>query len=61
MRSRATMTLALPKAGLLTASGRARCGELYLADIGLPAALYARIDLTVDAPFSAGRIVRLET
>jgi NAD(P)H-hydrate epimerase len=60
VRSRATMTLALPKVGLLTEAGRAQAGEIYLADIGLPAALYARMDVTVDAPFSTGRIVRLE-
>ena len=60
VRSRATMTLALPKTGLLTDAGRAQSGDLYLADIGLPAALYARMGLTVDAPFSAGPIVRLE-
>ena len=60
IRSRATMTLALPKVGLLTRAGQARSGRLYLADIGLPAALYGRMGLTVDAPFSAGRIVRLE-
>ncbi len=54
------MTLALPKVGLLTASGWAGVGDLYLADIGLPAALYARIDLTVDRLFSTGTIVRLE-
>ena len=56
----ATLTLALPKTGLLTDGGRARSGDLYLADIGLPAALYERIGLTVDTPFAAGRIVRLE-
>ena len=61
VRSRATLTLALPKTGLLSAAGRERVGRLYLADIGLPAALYARMGLTVDAPFSTGRIVRLET
>ena len=60
LSARATMTLALPKTGLLTAAGRARTGDLYLADIGLPAALYARLDLDVDAPFAAARIVRLE-
>ncbi len=60
IRSRATMTLALPKAGLLTAEGRSHAGDLYLADIGLPAALYARIGLTLDSPFGTGRIVRLE-
>ena len=60
VRARATMTLALPKTGLLTAAGRGHVGKLYLADIGLPAALYARIGLAVGAPFSAGRIARLE-
>ena len=60
VRARATMTLALPKIGLLTDAGRAQSGHLYLADIGLPAALYARLGLTVDAPFAAGRILRLE-
>ena len=60
IRSRSTMTLALPKTGLLTEAGRDHAGRLYLADIGLPAALYGRMDLTVEAPFSAGRIVRLE-
>lgn len=60
IRARATVTLALPKTGLLTEAGRSRAGDLYLADIGLPAALYERLDLTVGAPFSAGRIVRLE-
>jgi NAD(P)H-hydrate epimerase len=60
IQARATMTLALPKVGLLSTVGRERVGTLYLADIGLPAALYERMDLTVDAPFSAGRIVRLE-
>ncbi len=60
VRARATVTLALPKTGLLTPEGRARSGDLYLADIGLPAALYGRLGLAVDAPFAAGRIVRLE-
>ncbi len=56
----ATLTLALPKAGLLTDAGRARSGDLYLADIGLPGALYERIGLPVGTPFATGRIVRLE-
>ena len=58
--ARATLTLALPKIGLLTETGRARTGGLYLADIGLPAALYGRLGLAVDAPFTAGPIVGLE-
>jgi NAD(P)H-hydrate epimerase len=59
--SRATMTLALPKLGLLTDAGRVRRGHLYLADIGLPAALYERMGLAVGTPFATGRIVRVET
>ena len=60
IRAAATLTLALPKQGLLTEAGREHAGELYLADIGLPAALYERIGLAVDTPFATGRIVRLE-
>jgi NAD(P)H-hydrate epimerase len=56
----ATMTLGLPKTGLLTASGRSHAGRMFLADIGLPAALYARVGLAVDTPFALGRILRLE-
>ena len=54
------MTLGLPKAGLLTKTGRSASGKLYLADMGLPAALYARIGLTVEPLFSSAPIVRLE-
>ncbi len=60
VRAAATLTLALPKTGLLTESGRERSGELYLGDIGLPGALYERLGLTVGTPFAGGRIVRLE-
>jgi NAD(P)H-hydrate epimerase len=59
--SRATMTLALPKRGLVSDAGRKRVGRLYLADIGLPGALYSRMDIDAGTPFSAGRIVRLSS
>ena len=39
----ATMTLALPKAGLLTATAQPFVGELYLSDIGVPDWVYQRI------------------
>lgn len=58
--AQATMTLALPKVGLLTPSGREHSGRLYLADLGLPAALYRRLGINVDAPFGAGRILRVD-
>ena len=39
----ATMTLALPKAGLLTAGAQPFVGELYLSDIGVPDWVYRKI------------------
>ncbi len=60
VRATATLTLALPKAGLLSEAGRAHAGRLYLADIGLPAALYAGLGIPIDVPFALGRIVRLD-
>jgi len=58
--ARATLTLALPKAGLLTSAGAGRAGRLYLADIGLPAALYAQLGIDVGPVFATGRIVALD-
>jgi hydroxyethylthiazole kinase-like uncharacterized protein yjeF len=59
VRAAATMTVALPKRGLLTETGRRHAGRLYLADIGLPRALYSRLGLEVDGIFAAGRVVVL--
>ena len=47
----ATMTLALPKRGLLTATAQAAVGELYLADISVPPDLYLQFGLTVPPIF----------
>jgi NAD(P)H-hydrate epimerase len=55
-----TLTLALPKPGLFSSTGRAYAGRVHLGDIGLPAALYRRLGLDVGTPFGSGRIVRLE-
>lgn len=61
IRATATMTLALPKTGLLSKAGGERAGDLYLADIGLPSALFGRLGIDVSTPFATGRIVRLAT
>ena len=45
-----TMTLALPKTGLLPQ----RTGQLFLADIGIPEATYRRLGLAYVIPFSKG-------
>lgn len=52
----ATMTLALPKHGLLTAP---ETGELYLADISVPRRLYAGLGVEVPVLFARGPVVRL--
>lgn len=49
----ATLTLALPKEGLRPIR------PLYLADLGLPSALWKRMDLEVDPVFASGGIVEL--
>jgi NAD(P)H-hydrate epimerase len=53
----ATLTLALPKTGI--AAAPEVVGELYLADISIPSAVYARLGVAVDPIFTPGRIVRL--
>lgn len=49
-----TVTLALPKTGLTE-----RCGALFLADIGIPPAVYQRFDLGYEPPFAAADWVRI--
>lgn len=57
----ATMTLALPKEGLRAEAAKPVVGELYLADISVPPALYARapLDLEVGPIFARSDVVRL--
>jgi NAD(P)H-hydrate epimerase len=57
----ATMTLALPKTGLRNPGAKAYVGELYLADISVPPALYNKppFEFEVGPIFASGDIVRL--
>lgn len=61
IRAAATMTLALPKTGLRSPGARERVGELYLADIGVPPALYARppLNLSVGPLFAESDLLRV--
>jgi NAD(P)H-hydrate epimerase len=56
VNARWTLTLALPKKGLLP---QVR-GELYLADIGIPEGVYRRIGVPYVSPFGRHFCVRLE-
>jgi NAD(P)H-hydrate epimerase len=59
VRAEATLTLALPKTGLLVPAARPHVGELHVADIGVPEAAYARLGLAVGPRFAGQEIVRL--
>ncbi len=42
-----TITLGLPKVGMLTGDGPRLCGEIWVADIGIPMAAYEALGLAV--------------
>lgn len=57
IRAAATMTLALPKRGLLHPAAQTAVGQLYLADISVPPDLYKRLDLDVPPLFARDTIL----
>jgi len=59
IRATATLTLALPKIGLIAPQAQPFVGELYLADIGVPPELYRRIGLEVGTLFAEDTIIRI--
>jgi NAD(P)H-hydrate epimerase len=62
VRATATLTLALPKTGLMAPQAKPYTGELYLADIGVPPELYKAptLGLNVGAIFAHDTILCLE-
>ena len=62
IKATATMTLALPKAGLLADGVAEQVGELYLADISVPPSLYAKpsLQLEVSHLFAQSDIIRIK-
>jgi NAD(P)H-hydrate epimerase len=60
IRADATLTLALPKTGLLALAARPYTGDLAVADIGVPPEIYARVGVTVGPLFAGGGIVPVE-
>lgn len=57
LRANATLTLALPKAGLATA--HQIVGELYLADLSIPPEVYSGLGVEVGHLFSLSPVLRL--
>ena len=60
IQATATLTLALPKRGLLTAEARPVVGRLFLADISVPAVVYVRMGLGRQRLFEEWTLVELE-
>lgn len=59
IRATGTLTLALPKTGLLNPAALPYIGELAVADIGIPPEAYARLGIEVGPLFSQESIVRV--
>ena len=60
IRATETLTLALPKRGLLASAARPWVGRLHLADISVPERVYSRLGLTVGPIFAESDIISLE-
>jgi NAD(P)H-hydrate epimerase len=59
IRATATLTLALPKIGIWRPGAHEVTGELFLADIGVPDAVYARLGLAVGPIFARQDVIRI--
>ena len=57
IRAATTLTLALPKVGLLRPEAKPYVGRLYLADISVPQLVYSRLGISVGNVFSGSDIV----
>lgn len=60
VRAEATLTLALPKEGLRAPGAAEAVGELYAADISVPARVYERLGIPHATPFGRHTIVHIE-
>ncbi len=59
IRATATLLLGLPKTGLLVEPARGACGDLYVADVGVPPGLYAQVGLDAPPIFAADLILAM--
>jgi len=60
IRATETLTLALPKRGLLAPAARPWVGQLNLADISVPEKVYRRVGLTVGPIFAKSDIIPID-
>ena len=60
IKAAATLTLALPKMGLLTREAKDYVGDLYLADISVPPELYQHLGIEVPNLFEQDTILKVD-
>lgn len=54
-----TLTLALPKVGLLTENAKEYVGQLYVADLSIPKTVYEKIGIEVPVIFEKEEVVKI--
>lgn len=59
IRAKHTMTIALPKKGLLKRAARTYTGTLWLCDVGIPPTLYKNIGVRVGALFAKDTLFKI--
>jgi NAD(P)H-hydrate epimerase len=59
IRAALTVTLALPKRGLIETRSRALVGDLLLADIGIPSQAFDRLTIETRGLFEDADLVRI--
>lgn len=61
IKAYATITLALPKVGLLAKKAKDYLGDLYLADLSVPRTVYEKIGINVPVIFEKAEVVKIST
>ena len=59
IRAALTVTLALPKRGLIVTPSRSLVGDLLLADIGIPPQAFDRLTIETRGLFESGDLIRI--
>jgi NAD(P)H-hydrate epimerase len=61
VRADATLTLALPKTGLLQENALPYVGNLYVGDISVPPLLYCQLGIEVEPIFKKNPVIRFNS
>lgn len=59
IKAHTTLTLALPKVGLLTEKAKEYVGELYIADLSVPSSVYEKLGISMPNIFENKEIVKV--